>query len=98
MRVLMVASEALPFAKTGGLGDVLGALPRALSRLGHDVDVVIPRYRGVPGGESIGRLSVALGGQVVDTGIHAATVDGVRMVFIDRPEYYDRDQLYGMAG
>jgi starch synthase len=51
MRVLMVASEAQPFAKTGGLADVLGALPRALARLGHDVDVVIPGYRGIPVGE-----------------------------------------------
>jgi starch synthase len=47
MRILMVASEAIPFAKTGGLADVLGALPAALARLGHQVDVVIPRYRGV---------------------------------------------------
>jgi starch synthase len=47
MRILMVASEAIPFAKTGGLADVLGALPAALSRLGHQVDVVIPRYRGI---------------------------------------------------
>jgi starch synthase len=47
MRVLMVASEAIPFAKTGGLADVLGALPAALVRLGHEVDVVIPRYRGI---------------------------------------------------
>jgi starch synthase len=47
MRILMVASEAIPFAKTGGLADVLGALPAALARLGHQVDVVIPRYRGI---------------------------------------------------
>jgi starch synthase len=53
MRILMVASEVLPFAKTGGLADVLGALPRALARLGHHVDLVMPRYRGVPQGEVI---------------------------------------------
>jgi starch synthase len=47
MRILMVASEAIPYAKTGGLADVLGALPAALARLGHQVDVVIPRYRGI---------------------------------------------------
>ena len=40
MRILMVASEALPFAKTGGLGDVLAALPHALARLGHHVDEI----------------------------------------------------------
>ena len=47
MRILMVGSEAIPYAKTGGLADVLGALPAALVRLGHEVDVVIPRYRGI---------------------------------------------------
>ena len=46
----MVASEAQPFAKTGGLADVLGALPRALVNIGHDVDVVMPRYRGISAG------------------------------------------------
>ena len=49
----MVASEAAPFAKTGGLADVLMALPRALVRLGHAVDVILPRYRGVSEGDSV---------------------------------------------
>jgi starch synthase len=53
MRILMVASEAQPFAKTGGLADVLGALPQALSRLGHHVDLVMPRYRGITAAESV---------------------------------------------
>ena len=48
--VLIIGSEALPFAKTGGLADVLGALPPALARLGWDVTVALPRYRGVDGG------------------------------------------------
>ena len=47
MRVAMVASECEPFAKTGGLADVVDALSRALGRLGHEVDVYLPRYRGV---------------------------------------------------
>src|SRR5436309_3741605 len=47
VKILMVTSEATPFAKTGGLGDVLGALPPALARLGEDVAVVLPLYRGV---------------------------------------------------
>src|SRR5260221_14196751 len=46
MRILFVASEALPYAKTGGLADVLEALPRALVKLGHEVAVFLPRYRG----------------------------------------------------
>jgi starch synthase len=47
LNVLMVASEVLPFAKTGGLADVAAALPSALAQLGHQVVVVMPRYRGV---------------------------------------------------
>ena len=47
MRVLEVASEAVPFAKTGGLADVAGALPGALARLGCDVTLVLPAYRQV---------------------------------------------------
>src|SRR5438034_5976816 len=45
LKVLMVAAEAFPFAKVGGLGDVMGALPRALEKLGVSVTVAIPRYR-----------------------------------------------------
>lgn len=74
----MVGSEAVPYAKTGGLADVLGALPRALGRLGHAVDVVMPRYRGCPLG-------------IVDD------APGVRFVFADAPEHFDRDHLYGTA-
>ena len=44
MKILFVASEAAPFIKTGGLGDVIAALPRALAARGHDVLVVLPRY------------------------------------------------------
>jgi starch synthase len=98
MRILMVASEALPFAKTGGLADVLGALPRALSRLGHEVDVVMPRYRGIAAGERIAQIEVPLGAQVSAAEVLATTRDGVRTVFIEKPDYYDRDYLYGAGG
>jgi starch synthase len=93
----MVTSEAAPFAKTGGLGDVLGALPAALVRLGHDVDVMLPRYRGVSGGEPLARPNVALGGMVKQAVISALDCDGVRMLLVDRPEYFQREYLYGVA-
>ena len=68
MRILMVASEARPFAKTGGLADVVGALPQALQRLGHHVDIVMPRYRGIEG-EPLAKLPVALGVPNTVTGV-----------------------------
>jgi starch synthase len=92
----MIASEAVPFAKTGGLADVLGALPRALVRLGHHVDVVMPRYRGIDA-PSLGRISVALGAMTFDVEVLSSTAGGVRTIFIDHPDYFDRDYLYGTA-
>jgi len=94
----MVASEALPHAKTGGLADVLGALPRALARLGHTVDVLMPRYRGVLAGTPVTTLTVALGGQVAQAGISAVDANGVRTLFVDHPGYFDREYLYGASG
>jgi len=111
MRILTIASEAVPFAKTGGLADVIGALPLSLARLGHDVDVVMPRYRGVTVGQQTGGVTVRLGGQVSEAGIWIvesgpdrlrASRFGesaeVRTIFIDQPHYFDRDFLYGTAG
>jgi starch synthase len=98
MRILMVASEAAPFAKTGGLADVVAGLPRALVRLGHSVDVVIPRYRGITAGELIARVAVPLGGHVEDAIVHAVAEPGVRWVFVGHAGYFDRDYLYGAVG
>jgi starch synthase len=97
MRVLMIASECVPFVKTGGLADVVGALPRALANLGHRVDVVIPRYRGITVGAPAGRVTVPLEGRLVDADVYAVDDRGVQFVFIDRPEYFDRAQLYGIG-
>src|SRR5688500_11993283 len=98
MRILMVASEVAAFAKTGGLADVLGALPRALARLGHDVEVVMPRYRGVTAGDRVGRITVRMGERQLDAGVYAVAADGVRTVFVDQPSYFDREGLYGEGG
>ena len=98
MKILMVGSEALPFAKTGGLADVLGALPVALVRLGHEVDVVLPRYHGVSAGAAPVRLPVALGMLVSDATLSVVLRDGVRFVLVDQPAYFDRPHLYGSDG
>src|SRR5262245_13424930 len=95
MRILMIASEAVPFAKTGGLADVVSALSHALTRLGHTVDVVIPRYRGVSGDEPIGRVTVRSATAPRPAEISSVTDGRVRFVFVDQPEYFDREFVYG---
>ena len=97
MRILMIASEAVPFAKTGGLADVVGALPLAIGRLGHEVDIVMPRYRGITTGEPVGAITVRLGGQAADARIWIADGRPVRTIFVDYPPYFDRDYVYGTS-
>jgi starch synthase len=98
MRILMVASEAAPFAKTGGLADVVAALPRALARLGHGVDVIVPRYRGVESGEPLGRVDVPLGRHGGEARLSAHRSDGVRTLLVEHPAYFERTHLYGSGG
>lgn len=95
MRIVLIASEATPFAKTGGLADVIGALPPALARLGHRVDVVLPRYRGVTAGRRAGSVSTRMGGRVIDAPIWIAGDGDVRTIFVEHAPYFDRDHLYG---
>ena len=97
--VLIVGSEAVPFAKTGGLADVLGALPPALARLGWDATLVMPRYRGVTAGSLAARFPVSVGGYTRDVGFYEAPLgDGARAILIDCPDLYDRDAVYGSPG
>ena len=96
--VLMIGSESLPFAKTGGLGDVLAALPLALGRLGWLVTLVLPRYRGVDDGTLVERFDLTVGGTIHDVGFFEAPLaDRVRVVLVDCPPLYDRPALYGTA-
>jgi starch synthase len=100
MKILMVSSEASPFAKTGGLGDVLGALPAALARLGDDVAVVIPKYRSVVL-DNARRLPHTLylivGALTFTARIDEVVFEDARYFFVDCPPLYDRDGLYGDA-
>ncbi len=99
LSILMVGSEALPFSKTGGLADVLGALPLALGRLGHRVTLVTPKYRGAQAQGTTRIIHVAgIGGAIAETRvIEQPLAENVKAVLIDRPELYDRDTLYGRA-
>ena len=96
--VLIVGSEAVPFAKTGGLADVLGALPVALARLGWLVTLALPRYRGVTDGTEVERFSVTVGGVTSDvTFFEVPIANRARALLIDCPELFDRDALYGIG-
>ena len=100
LSVLMVASEAQPYAKTGGLGDVTGALAGALARLGHTVTLVMPRYRVVDAvGPAGRRLALTMGGRAFDVGL-VEVVHGPRerVVLVECGELYDREGLYGADG
>lgn len=105
MRIVFVASEAVPWAKTGGLADVAGALPEALAELGHDVTLVMPHYRVVdritPAPQATPwRYQVPLGGGQVEGGVSLGrTPHGtVRVLFIDQPQFFDREGIYSAHG
>lgn len=98
MNILMVGSEATPFAKTGGLADVLGSLPAALAERGERVAVVIPAYREnrypQPTSEAYRGLWIPIGpGYLVD--IQRTDDRGVTYYFVQCPALYDRDGIYG---
>jgi starch synthase len=96
--VLHIGSEAVPFAKTGGLADVLGALPPALARLGWDVTLVLPRYRGIAAGDLVDRLRLNVGGFMREIALFETPLGpGARAVFVDAPDLYDRDELYAIG-
>jgi len=100
MKILMITSEAVPFAKTGGLADAVSALSIALSRLGHDVRVVMPRYYRIDRSKLehlSGPMGVHPGYQETWTGVYTSTLPGskVPVYFIDHEQSYGRDGVYG---
>ncbi len=99
-RVLMVSSEAAPLAKTGGLADVVGALPAALRAFGDDAAVVIPRYGTIdlkPLRRVFDRLPVYLAATRFDTAIYQAAAE-FPFFLVDCPPLFDRKGFYGEAG
>ncbi|MBI5070367.1 MAG: glycogen synthase GlgA [Deltaproteobacteria bacterium] len=103
LRVLHVASEVAPFAKTGGLGDVCGALPKALRRRGIDVRVVVPLYAGMDW-ESLERLDgtieVPMWWGPARAAVRLGHLPGsdVPVYFLEFHRYYDRPYIYGRPG
>ena len=101
MRIAMVSSECEPFAKTGGLADVVDALARALGMAGHEVDVYLPRYRGVePAGQpEVVELSLPTGrGTDSQARLLSSRADGYRLRLVDHAPSFDRPDFYVEAG
>jgi starch synthase len=99
MNIVFAASECVPFSKTGGLADVVGALPKALAGLGHSVSVYLPKYKQTRLRDAkvlLQSITIPFDDQyrfcsVIDGGRHS----GVQFYFIDAPEFFDREALYG---
>lgn len=101
MTIAMIASEVTPFAKTGGLADVIGALATALARLGHELCIIAPAYRSALGGDfSLHKSGIELTAPVADRAVRAAVLEttlghGVTVYLIRADPYFDREHLYG---
>jgi starch synthase len=102
VRIVFVASEGVPFSKTGGLADVVGALPKALAKLGHKLEVILPRYRmtkpGKPEAE-MQSLTIPLGSGYRYASIqNAGVASKVRTFLVECPYFFDRSGLYQEKG
>ena len=100
LRILMLSAEMVPFAKIGGPADVVGALPKALRRMGHDVRVAMPCYRSIRPEQfgmtvQIEALSVPMKQGSETVAIRETTVAGVPVYFVDAPHYFQRENVLG---
>ncbi|MCZ6787004.1 MAG: glycogen/starch synthase, partial [Planctomycetota bacterium] len=103
LKICIVSSEVAPFAKTGGLADVAGALARFLGRAGHDVRVVMPLYRRIRAGdwtiepeEAMRGIEIEFGEQELTFSVLSTTLPNseVSVYLVDCPELYDREEIY----
>lgn len=98
---MIVASEGMPFVKTGGLADVVGTLPIEIQHLGHEVSVFLPRYKPIDIQKwgfrlAVSELAVSLGTEKETGRVYSCSLsNGVPFYFIDHPEFFCRDELYG---
>lgn len=98
MKILFCASEAAPFAKTGGLADVIGALPKALKEKSCDTRVIMPYYKKIKEkniAQYKGYAYVKIADRMEYLGVFETTYDDVTFYFIDSDRYFNRDALYG---
>ncbi len=102
LKVLVATAELAPFAKLGGVADVAAALSKELGRLGHDVRVVLPRYRQVDVAKHdlrpvVTDLQVPLGSQRLTATIYEGRLGDMVVYFVDCPQLYDRDGMFGFG-
>ena len=103
MNILFAASECVPFCKTGGLADVVGALAPVLAKSGHDVRVILPLYSAIPA-KWAGQMThvvdfeVRLGWRRQYCGIEKLEMNGVTWYFVDNKYYFGRPYIYGLGG
>ena len=103
MKILFTASECVPFIKTGGLADVVGALAPVLAAQGHDVRVMLPLYSAIPSKWTeklthVCDFEVQLGWRRQYCGVEMLKQDGVTWYFLDNKYYFGRPYIYGMGG
>lgn len=103
LKVLLAASECVPFSKTGGLADVVGSLPKELVRQGVDARVISPLYKSMPPHlrarlEHMMFFYVNLGWRRQYVGVERLVMDGVTYYFIDNEYYFGRPYIYGIGG
>lgn len=103
MNILFTASECVPFIKTGGLADVVGALAPVLAKAGHDVRVMLPLYTAIPQKwqeqmEYLLNFDVQLGWRRQYCGVQVLKKDGVTYYFMDNKYYFGRPYIYGLGG
>lgn len=103
MKILFTASECVPFVKTGGLADVVGALAPVLARQGHDVRVILPLYGAIAEKYTeqmthVVDFEVELGWRKQYCGIEMLRQDGVTWYFMDNKFYFGRPYIYGLGG
>ncbi len=103
LKVLVVSSEVVPFAKTGGLADVAGSLPKALAAMGNDARIVLPRYRGISDVMTVTDFPVKIGDRTETCVLRQSSLEAklegggtkpVPVYFIDNYHYFDRDGMY----
>src|SRR3712207_1748785 len=99
MNILFATSEAYPFIKTGGLGDVSYALPKALKKIGVDVRVILPKYNSIPeeyvnNMTKIAEFKIKVGWRNKYCGLLELEKDGLKFYFIDNEYYFKMDSAY----